>query len=155
MSPRLWRLRDTVRSQWFDIMICATASEEAKHMGPRVGRKTKLNVFWLAAVVIVVGCSSAKDGRAEGGVSASAAAFVSLPPCLRERRLYHNTSQLLASDNTSPTTKSSDFKVDRNTFCKTLRSTMLTNAQGQRISLGDSMGPSSSLSVIVFLRHLA
>jgi hypothetical protein len=42
--------------------------------------------------------------------------------------------------------------IDLDIFGKTLRSTKLTNAEGQLVRLGDAMGKGTS--VVVFLRHL-
>ena len=45
-----------------------------------------------------------------------------------------------------------DIDVPKGVTAKLLRSAVLTNADGESVSLGDKMGPGTS--VVVFLRHL-
>jgi hypothetical protein len=59
-----------------------------------------------------------------------------------------------AVDNTngSPCAMPDNVGVPPGVTAKTLRSAVLTNADGESVRLGDKMGPGTS--VVIFLRHM-
>lgn len=74
------------------------------------------------------------------------------------RRMAASSSIILASSATGTTNGAPCAMPDNNmeippgVTAKTLRSAVLTNADGESVRLGDKMGPGTS--VVVFLRHM-